>query len=292
MNAPAKSGLLPSLRRPCRGIEKVDHLEWPAGLSFLTYGLRVGIRTNSRAALELLMSRLPPGWTPAPSSKVNVLYSAIANAPGKASKTRGYHLLYVGSESLARTRDFTALLDSFDSHVRLLVAAHAPHRVFVHAGVVGWQGRAILLPGRSFAGKSTLVAELVRRGALYFSDEYAVLDNRGRVHPYARPIALLRGPAGRVQRVPAAELGGKVATKAMRVGAVVITEYRPDGRWAPRRLSAGRGLLEILTHTIPAQRRPEFALPLLKKVVSLAPVLKGTRGEASATADLMLARFY
>jgi hypothetical protein len=31
------------------------------------------------------------------------------------------------------------------------------------------------------------VAELVRAGATYYSDEFAVLDSRGRVHPFPRP---------------------------------------------------------------------------------------------------------
>ena len=59
-----------------------------------------------------------------------------------------------------------------------------------HAGVVGWRGRAIVIPGRSHAGKSTLVAELVRRGAVYYCDEFAVLHETGRVHPYRRTPVL------------------------------------------------------------------------------------------------------
>jgi hypothetical protein len=43
----------------------------------------------------------------------------------------------------------------------------------------------MVLPGKSFAGKTTLVAALVRAGAEYWSDEYAVLDANGDVHPYA-----------------------------------------------------------------------------------------------------------
>jgi hypothetical protein len=65
------------------------------------------------------------------------------------------------------------------------IALHAPEHVFVQAGVVGVGERAMVLPGKSFAGKTTLVAALVRAGAEYWSDEYAVLDANGDVHPYA-----------------------------------------------------------------------------------------------------------
>ena len=70
------------------------------------------------------------------------------------------------------------------------VAQRSRQMLFVHAGVVGWRGLAIVIPGRSHAGKSTLVAELVRRGAVYYSDEFAVLDETGRVHPYRRTPVL------------------------------------------------------------------------------------------------------
>ena len=43
---------------------KLDRLGWADGLSLLTYGLRVGVRTNEPRALERLPAYLPPGWRP------------------------------------------------------------------------------------------------------------------------------------------------------------------------------------------------------------------------------------
>jgi hypothetical protein len=63
----------------------------------------------------------------------------------------------------------------------------------VHAGAVVLGERALLMPGATHAGKSSLVAELLRRGATYFSDEYALIDSEGRVHPYPRPLLLRNG---------------------------------------------------------------------------------------------------
>ena len=74
------------------------------------------------------------------------------------------------------------ILDTLESDLQLHVAEQARRRLFVHAGVVGWKGRAIVIPGRSFTGKTTLVAELVRAGASYYSDEYALIDSRGKIH--------------------------------------------------------------------------------------------------------------
>ena len=109
--------------------------------------------------------------------------------------------------------------------LRLRVAENASDRVFVHAGVVGWNGRAVLIPATSFKGKPTLVAELIRSGAADYSDEYALLDSSGFVHPFPRNLSL-RG-LGRLPEssVPPEDLGGTVGREPVRVGAVLFTEY-------------------------------------------------------------------
>ncbi len=62
-------------------------------LSLVAYGLRIGIRASSRDALDRLVSRLPPGWAPGPSSTVDVLYSAIVSVPGQTRNVRRYHVV-------------------------------------------------------------------------------------------------------------------------------------------------------------------------------------------------------
>lgn len=50
---------------------------------------------------------------------------------------------------------------------------------FVHSGVVEFDRRAIVFPGKSRYGKSTMVAALVEAGCRYLSDEYAVISPEG-----------------------------------------------------------------------------------------------------------------
>jgi hypothetical protein len=144
------------------------------------------------------------------------------------------------------------------------------------------------MPGRSGSGKSRLVEALVRAGASYYSDEYAVLDKWGRVHPYLAPLTR-RGEEGEpCRKWTAAELGGLTGDLPLPVGLVVVADYRPGARWRPRRLSPGRGVLALLDNTVPARGRPADALTTLGRLVSRAPVLEGTRGEATETAVLLL----
>lgn len=175
-----------------------------------------------------------------------------------------------------------------ESDLRLYVAETAPRRVFVHAGAVGWRGRAVLIPGRSLSGKTMLVSELVRAGAEYYSDEYAVLDARGRVHPFAQPLGVRASGSLRQEPVDVETLGGKTGRGALPVGLVVVTGYRSKARWRPKELSAGRGALELLANTVPARRDPERVMSALQNATATATVLGGARGEARETAYRIL----
>lgn len=201
---------------------------------------------------------------------------------------RRFHLLYAGARLIARTHDAEAAFGRLESDLQLYVAERAPRRVFVHAGVVGWRGQAVVVPGPSLSGKTTLVAELVRAGAEYYSDEYAVLDAAGRVHPYARPLAVRDGPGLGQTRRPVEEFGGRAGEGPLPVGLVVAVRYEHGAVWRPRRLTPGEGVLEMLSNTVSARRCPARAVSVLSKVAGRAAVLAGVRGEAPRAAESIL----
>ncbi|HEX8116263.1 MAG TPA: hypothetical protein VF521_03255 [Pyrinomonadaceae bacterium] len=269
-------------------MQKLDRLGWAAGLTFKSYGVRYGVRADDAAVLERLAGFLPPGTRPAPNGFVERLYSIRAGAGGVERRgLRRFRLLYADHLRVARTVDQEELFERFESDLQLFVAEAARRRVFVHAGVVGWRGRAVVFPGCSLSGKTTLVAELVRAGATYYSDEFAVLDAKGRVHPYAKPLAV-RGEGFRQRKVSVEELGGSAASKSLPVGLVVVSEFREGSRFRPRTLTPGQGSLALLANAIPARRRPSEVLEALGRVVRDAPVLRGARGEAAEAARLIL----
>src|SRR5205814_1107286 len=108
----------------------------------------------------------------------------------KRNKT-GY-ALYHNGEGIGSCRGKKKFFKFFDSIVRIVVGENAVDRVFLHAGAVGRKGRAIVLPAESFKCKSTLVAELVRQGAEYYSDDFAIFDDHGLLHPFPRTISLTK----------------------------------------------------------------------------------------------------
>ena len=267
-------------------MEKLDRLGWADGLNVVSYGVRIGVRTNRPEVLERVAALLPPGSRPAAGPVSDRIVSVLVGGPDPGRNVRRFHLLYSDALMLARTHDLEEALGRLADHLQLYVAEAAPRRVFLHAGVVGWRGGAIVLPGVSYSGKSTLVAALVAAGATYYSDEYAVLDGRGRVHPF--PRALQSRAHGGTRSIDPEALGG-AGTDPLPVRLVAALRYSPRARWRPRRLTAGAGVLEMLAHAVPARGRPREVLATLRRVASVAPVITGGRAEAAEAAQRLLA---
>lgn len=86
--------------------------------------------------------------------------SALATAPAE----RKARVQAVGDAPFLAHANLDMTLEVLDSQIRGHVALHAPDRVLVHAGVVGIGKSAIVIPGGSFSGRTTLVAEFIRAG--------------------------------------------------------------------------------------------------------------------------------
>lgn len=248
--------------------------------------MTIGILLDEPASLEQVRPYLPYGYRETSPVRVDRSYrlSRERDADGRDCFT-----LYCDGETRIQTDTFEEMLESgLEPDLRVAVAELAPHRIFVHAGVVGVGGAAVIIPGRSGVGKTTLVAALVRAGALYYSDEYAVLDKRGRVHPFAAPLQVREAIGLPQKKYPAEMLGGRVGAAPLPVGLVVAAAYEPGARWRPRHLSPAQGVLELLDNTLVARARPEQAMRTLEQAVAHALVLKGVRAEAEEAARDLL----
>lgn len=275
-------------------MEAIDRLGWAAGFSIRAYGRTIGVRVSEPALLDRIREVLPFGWKPSANPRVERLYSLLHGGDGtpaaeglRGRDVRRFHLLYGDWTRVGRTLHLDELFPILAADLRMFVAEFATNRVFLHAGVVGWKGQAILLPGPSHAGKSTLVAELVRAGAHYYSDEFAVIDGKGRVHPFIKPISLQLD--GTVQSDhPVQSLGGRNGRPPLPVGLVAATTFQPGAIWAPRLLSPGEGALALLANAVAARRSPDMVLCAVEQIAATAPVLEGPRGEARETASRIL----
>lgn len=268
----------------------LDNIGWEAGLAFTSYGARLGLRYNAPDLLPQFYPQLPPSWEPLSTPRVDGLYSVVI-AGRSGAEHADVHRLFLGPKELLRTPDLAVLVDRLSSDIHHQIALRARDGLFVHAGVVGWRGAAIVLPGRSHSGKSTLVRELVRAGAEYCSDEYAIFDADGLVLPYPKRLSL-RSDRHRVRQFRSAEeLGGTTATRPLWVGLIAAIQYAPDAEWRPQPLSQGQTVLALLDNTVLARSRPDVALERFGRAVARAVGVSGMRGESHAMALALLQYF-
>lgn len=175
----------------------------------------------------------------------------------------------------------------FDSILRVSVGEHAKGLVFLHAGAVGWKGNSIIMPADSFQGKSTLVTELVRAGAEYYSDDFAVLDGDANLHPFPRKISR-RTEDFRTYEIDIDDIGGKTGSEPIRPGVVLLTAFEKDAEFAPIFETPGTGVLKLIPFTLSVRKEPEFSMQVLHKLASRAIIISSLRGSAETFARTLL----
>lgn len=205
----------------------------------------------------------------------------------RMSEDTGQFQLSVDDVLVANAQTATKLVPDLIRALDEMVIQRLKSMHAVHAGAVRWNGRALLLPGGTHSGKSTLVAELLRQGATYFSDEYALIDSEGRAHPYPRPL-LLRN--GRPEQVPvlAEECSALVGADSAPVGSVFFVAYEPSGEWSVAPISQSLALMALLQNTPHTMDdRPEM-VTAFHRAVAAAKCYGGRRADAVQAAGEIL----
>ena len=257
-------------------------VEWVTEFIFECFGVRIGVLATAGITLDEIRSLLPPYSKELKSGQVDRVFLVEIN----------------DTESVIFENDFVKLrfpgahwvADSLRGQFKYCVSQLTSERVFVHAGVVAWNDCLILIPGAGFSGKTTLTAALVKAGADYYSDDFAVLDKNGLVYPYPKPLSIRRKGINSGEQIDydVSHFGGRQAIKPLPASLVVLTQYQAGARWQPRVLTPGQGVLEIIKHTNNSLRHPQTALQVLQKVVIRAKIIQSKRGAAERAAGAIL----
>lgn len=242
------------------------------------FGLVVAIDTDDARLFPLLERQLPPFPSAAEGDAADARYRVSAHAPGQI-------LVIRGRRTIATAFDLERACDRLVADLQSWLGRLAAGWTFIHAGVVSIDGRVLLLPAHSGAGKTTLVAALLRVGASYGSDEFAVLDRDGFVHPYSRQLAQRSGE----RHVSATDFGATTMTEPLRVASIVFTRFQPNATSELTRVPPGEAVLRLLEHCPGARERPEETLRTLRLMASDVPAFAGMRGEANAMAKVLVA---
>lgn len=264
-------------------------VKWKELLAFEVFGVKIGVRSNDESIIkkikEGLPYLLPIDIKHISFDEIEHCFSVYLNKRSNPKK------IWVNKDE-EEIIDYLYLkdkLDFLDSKIRLTVAEFAENFVFLHAGVVGYKGKAIIIPAKSFSGKTTLVAELSKRGLDYYSDEYAVLDENGLVHPFTKKLSI-RGIIDDYQQVDidVEELGGNKGVEPLKVGLILVSKFIKKGKFNPKIVSSGEGIIESISNSVSIRQNPKFVLQVLSIITNEAKIVKTSRGEASSFADKFL----
>jgi hypothetical protein len=262
----------------------------PGPLTFVSHGARIAVQIDDPDVRRRVESVLPPGS--------EVVAGGPVDAVCAVRTERGGWRLSADDAPDLRTDDVDVLVRAVAAALHFAVATNAPDLLFLHAGVVGWGGRAVVVPGASGSGKTSLVVALLAAGATYYSDDYGVFDGAGRVHPYPKRLSIRRpdgdpdgesfGDGALPHSPSAADLGATTGREPLPVGLIVLTRYERGAVWQPTTPSPAQTVLGLLSNTVLARRRAAAAVAIWSKVAQSAPAVTGRRGDAGRMVSALL----
>jgi hypothetical protein len=197
----------------------------------------------------------------------------------------------------ALIRDIVHDLNQRASESRLLT---------IHAAGAEHAGMALMLPGAMEAGKTTLVAGLVRAGFGYLSDETVGIDfETGMAHPYAKPLSL---DPGSWPLFPELEPKTSFATSSYKrdqwqvapdwiragagvgpcpVGLLVFPSFETGANTRLEPLRRAAAVIELASCTFAFRDRGAAALDLIADVARGADCYRLTMGDLDRAVDLV-----
>lgn len=279
----------------------LDSYSWAGTTSRLALlGFDVELRATDAGMADLLGDLYAPLRVPGTAEHV-LSISSTAPPPASASPRWEVHL---DGTRLIRTEAasiaFRHLLFEANRHA----IDDTPDLVLVHASAAVLDGRAIVMPGPMGAGKSTLVAALVRAGLGYVTDEIVALDPAtGVVVPYPKYLSL--GPALE-HLVPEVRAGlhtvvgdqRLVSPEALRPGAVappapprvvVFPRYERDATTAVTRLRPAAALAHLAQHAFHLDHDGPRVMATLAAAVERSSCFEMVSGDVDEARDALLA---
>ena len=210
---------------------------------------------------------------------------------------------YVRRQVIAELDQPTPFVPMAEAHAPLMLemglnwslATRNASSLIFHAGVAEKNGRAVIIPGLSGQGKSTLSAGLALRGWRYLSDEFAMVDlDTLDVIPYPRPVSL-KNQSIEVIRAFAPEAGvttpmegthkGTVAyvppqpswiermDERAKPGAIVFPHYGPDSEPRIEAIAHPEAFMICTASSVNYDRFGQRSFEALGRIIDSVPVL-------------------
>jgi len=164
---------------------KLDAREWAwSGGPYAGLHFAFRVRCDDEAAGGYLASVLDPLASPVDAPHT---YSIVDHGPQRTQRA----VVYLDGRRITRASSVAAAVPHLLWHVNRSTIRESGQYLLVHASAAEAGGRALVFPGAMEAGKTTLVAGLLRRGFRYVTDEVVALDLAAHVVvPYPKSLSV------------------------------------------------------------------------------------------------------
>lgn len=234
------------------------------GLTVEAFGVRVAVQVDDPGLIEVLRARLGVASMPFVDGGSEVQLAL--------SSADGFHYELLSDDvPVAHSVELEVAMAMLEAGLYSEMAQRAQGILFIQGGAVAVAGRALVLLGPRFSGTSTLIRELISRGATPISDHYALLDEDGRVHPF-----------------PGSPSASAAEPEPLPIGLLAATTFIPGAVWAPRELGAADTALLLLSHAVTLRDDPARTMEAVRSAVAGVRALESERGEAAEVAALLL----
>jgi len=278
------------------------------GASAATYhvglgGATVRLEADDADAARILDFLCAPAALPA---------AADPSATFRLGAATGSMAIYCDDAMLYRSPSQTSVAAIFLERVLEHLIHSCTGGILLHAAAVARDGKALVLAGKTGAGKTTLATRLVCRGFDYLTDELLHIDTQAMcVSGFARPLhlkeparalfagvidvnggdAIMASPLG--THVSPARLGARVARLA-RPCALVLPAYRAGAPLDLRPLPKAHAATRLMGCLVNARERPQHGFGEVAGLVQTVPAFAMTYSdfkEAGAQLEAMLGSF-
>jgi len=201
---------------------------------------------------------------------------------------------------------FGGMVAHLGAEVAMTLAGQISNGPTFHAAAVAWQGRAVMIPGASGAGKTTLTAHLVLEGLQYLSDELCVVpDGASDVVGFARPLGVKPGawptfeatlrqtrdaevvPTNNGLLVRSTRLNAIGAGGPSLLCAIIVPRRRPGHGATLQPLSKGEASLALLATLVNARNLPDHGLAAVTRLARRIPAYAAEYDDAAALVPLI-----
>ena len=278
----------------------LERVDWThTTRTFKALGHRFAVRSTDQNMGQLFDDLYAPCAVAGPPQ---TWYSIVQQTPGARERE-----LYVDSERIMVMDRPSWLVRYMAWHVNHQVIKRSSGYVLLHAAAAAHDGVGVLLPGAPEAGKTTLVAGLIRSGFSYLTDEAAAIDPETlQIEPYPKPLTIDRGswpvlpdlapvgadtPRGYHEgqwHVSPATLRADAISGRVSAAVIVFPRFEAGAATTLEPLGRAEALVALLDQTFRLHQDGRRNLDVLARVVKPVDCYRLTSGDLDEACELVL----